>query len=220
MSFFSWSVWWNVPLYLETGRHSVSCGCMDGATFEAEAPVAHRGSTLLPAYPCLLACLGVVLHKDGVRGGEVKGPDAGLSLAWRPVQETHIFHLYRIAHAQYQRWKNAQVRQFGDYLTVITDKKCSLSSNQVSGNQGHSVTHVFLLEWNTNKLHMPLSSVKCYLWGPVTFMDSAYSRVLNSLITVPDHNDVEDWVHMSHVCLCQLGRQQENGGYQHSATSW
>lgn len=45
------------------------------------ALVVHRGSTLLPAYPCLLACVWVVLHKDGVRGGEVKSPDAGLSLA-------------------------------------------------------------------------------------------------------------------------------------------
>lgn len=32
-------------------------------------------------YPCLLARLRVVLHKDGVRGREVQSPDAGLSLA-------------------------------------------------------------------------------------------------------------------------------------------
>lgn len=54
---------------------------------------AHRCSTLLPAYPCLLACLRVVLYKDGVRGRKVESPNAGLSLARQPVQETHIFHL-------------------------------------------------------------------------------------------------------------------------------
>lgn len=52
-----------------------------------------RCSTPLPAHPCLLACLRVVLYKDGVCGREVKSSNAGFSLAWWPVQETHIFHL-------------------------------------------------------------------------------------------------------------------------------
>ena len=55
--------------------------------------MAHRCSTLLPAYPRLLACLRVVLYKDGVCGRKIESPNAGLSLARRPVQETHIFHL-------------------------------------------------------------------------------------------------------------------------------
>lgn len=45
------------------------------------------------SHPCLLACLRVVLHKDGVRGGQVERPHGGLPLARGPVKETDIFHL-------------------------------------------------------------------------------------------------------------------------------
>lgn len=65
--------------------------------------VNRHSSTYSLVYPGLLACLWVVLDKDGVCGRKVKGPDAGLSLAGWPVQETHVLHLKTIIYAkQYQ----------------------------------------------------------------------------------------------------------------------
>ncbi len=42
---------------------------------------AHTCISLFPAYPRLLACLRVALHKDGVCCRQVESPNAGLSLA-------------------------------------------------------------------------------------------------------------------------------------------
>lgn len=61
-----------------------------------------------PAHPCLLASLWVVFHKDDVCGRQVERPAAGLSLAWRPHQKTHIFHLRR---HRFLNWRNFHIIQ-------------------------------------------------------------------------------------------------------------
>lgn len=170
---------------------------------------AHRYSPVFSAYPCLLACLRVVLNKDGVCGRKVKSPDGGLPLAWRPVKETHIFHL---TGSQTQNVRDGITCKYNDsyashmnvcqrdYFTVTTDKSAdwapikmvksrSLSNWSLFHGLKNKQLHVHLVRcWATSEDQFVLYNNQTMMiwktgsiWIPFG-QDSGPSRLYNILI--------------------------------------